>query len=107
MPDVNYAKSILGAIAPEMAEIIPNISAGFAIVTGGITNYRPIYVAIRPRQSKHGGGSGEVRLRKALKSIVPQRRVRIRKEDGKGRESGGDDGDQLDLNRFQLPTESQ
>ncbi|HEY9204993.1 MAG TPA: ATP-binding protein [Candidatus Methanoperedens sp.] len=64
VPDVNYARSVLGVASPELAESVPNLSVGSAIIMGGITNYQPIYTLIRPRQSRHGGGTAQVRLRR-------------------------------------------
>lgn len=70
VPDVNYARSILGITSPELAQGISNISVGSAIIMGGVTNYQPIYSLIRHRQSRHGGGTAQVRLRRGRRDIA-------------------------------------
>jgi len=64
--DVSYAVSILEKASPELVDAVTRLSKGEAILTGGCTNYIPIRVAVRPRQSRHAGRTGTMRLRKRV-----------------------------------------
>lgn len=72
--EVNYATGVLQVTAPELAENIPRLGVGEAVITGSCTNGLPIRVNIRARQSKHAGRTGAMRRRVAHREILPRKK---------------------------------
>jgi hypothetical protein len=66
--DVNYAIGILEKASPELVGAVTRLSKGEAILTGACTNYIPVRVMVRPRQSRHAGRTGTMRVRKRVTS---------------------------------------
>lgn len=53
--ELNYASNLIGEEMANARDLLRRLSKGEAIVVGGATNYIPVRVNIRPRQSKHIG----------------------------------------------------
>ena len=66
--EIKYASNVLEVTAPELVDALPRLSRGEVIIVGGCTNYIPIRVKVRPRQSKHIGRRGEMIRRRKLSS---------------------------------------
>jgi len=64
--DINYVAGLIEKVLPGMTESITRLSKGEAVVIGGCTNYLPIRMRVRTRQSKHAGRTGALRLRKKI-----------------------------------------
>jgi DNA helicase HerA-like ATPase len=70
--DINYVAGLIEKVAPGISESIPRLAKGETIVTGACTNYLPIRMKVRPRQSKHAGRTGALRLRKKVNGSKQQ-----------------------------------
>ena len=62
--DVNYVANLIEKSSPGIPESVTRLAKGEAVVVGGCTNYVAVVMRTRPRQSRHAGRTGTLRLRK-------------------------------------------
>ena len=62
--DVNYVANLIEKSSPGITSSVTRLSRGEAVVVGGCTNYVAVVMRTRPRQSRHAGRTGALRLRR-------------------------------------------
>jgi len=75
--EIQYVRNVIGELAPELIDMIPTLNKGEAIIVGACTNYIPVPIKIRPRQSKHLGRTGELRRRRRVNITGSEPQPRI------------------------------
>jgi hypothetical protein len=64
--DINYVAGLLEKVSPRIMDNLTRLGRGEAIVAGSCTNYLPVSIRFRPRQSRHAGRTVTLRLRKRV-----------------------------------------